>query len=138
MGYSIENALAYAEIANEVYLEDGGAPENGWEVIFTPEDLPDEDRAQLDEKFYGALYKRSVEDSRGNIVTEFAIAYRGTDDKLEWILTNPSFLLDLIPNQFDDAYQFALAARLHIIDFYDDSFKLNQFNIINRICFVFG
>ena len=60
MGYSLDNALAYAEIANEVYLDNGGRPGQGWEVIFTPEDLPDEDRAQLDEKFYGALYSRYV------------------------------------------------------------------------------
>ena len=73
MGYSIENALAYAEISNQVYQNEGGSPGEGWEVIFTPEDLPDEDRAQLDEKFYGALYKRTVRVD-GKDVDEFVLS----------------------------------------------------------------
>ena len=72
------------------------------------------------------FYKRTVKND-GKDVDEFAIAYRGTDDKLEWILTNPSFLLDIIPNQFDDAYIFANLVLDHVQSNYQPDFGLDQF-----------
>jgi hypothetical protein len=49
--------------------------------------------------FYASAFRNS---STGQVV----IAFRGTDDFLDWLKNNPSFKTGVIPPQFDQALQF--------------------------------
>ncbi|MGC6366894.1 MAG: tandem-95 repeat protein [Candidatus Marinamargulisbacteria bacterium] len=116
MTYTIENARAYGELSKAVYEDDGGTP-LGWEKVIRSDELAANDPSiRFSDSFFGCLYKREVRNVDNELVTEYAIAYRGSDDRGDWIKSNKPILDDKLPEQYKDGKKFADELQKYLID----------------------
>jgi Ca2+-binding RTX toxin-like protein/subtilisin-like proprotein convertase family protein len=109
----VKRAAELANLANQVYQDNGGKPSGEWEKVITSAEVPAIIEEDSKSGYYGAVYKKpdGTYDSQGKPNYEYALVHRGTNDWKDFFV-DLGVGFDLLPQgQFNDANELLKQAK---------------------------